>query len=121
MATREYTITFTLSEADFEMSMGRKPKDEEEFVPGPRRVFRGNRGLGVRPKSGMRRVGWRALRSTLPTCAQTPVLRTVDAVVATTGRVLSCGFVRLRAAVASHKHGFQGASGGRNRISRPAP
>ena len=31
MEIREHTITFTLGEGDFETSMGRKPKDQEEF------------------------------------------------------------------------------------------
>lgn len=31
MAMREHTITLTLTEGDFEMSMGRKPRDEDEF------------------------------------------------------------------------------------------
>jgi hypothetical protein len=31
MAEREYTITLTLCDGDFEMSMGRKPRGEEEF------------------------------------------------------------------------------------------
>ena len=31
MADPEHTITLTLCESDFEMSMGRKPRDDEEF------------------------------------------------------------------------------------------
>jgi len=31
MADREHTITLTLCEGDFEMSMGRKPRGDEEF------------------------------------------------------------------------------------------
>ena len=31
MGIREHTITFTLSEGDFETSMRRKPKSQEEF------------------------------------------------------------------------------------------
>ena len=31
MEIREHTITFTLSEGDFETSMRRKPKNQEEF------------------------------------------------------------------------------------------
>ena len=31
MAEREHTITLTLCEGDFEMSMGREPRDDEEF------------------------------------------------------------------------------------------
>ncbi|MFH1110743.1 MAG: hypothetical protein V1790_16335 [Planctomycetota bacterium] len=31
MAEREYPITLTLCEGDFEMSMGRLPRDDEEF------------------------------------------------------------------------------------------
>ena len=31
MAEREYTITLTLCDGDFEMSMGRMPRDDEEF------------------------------------------------------------------------------------------
>ena len=31
MEIREHTITFTLSEGDFEVSMRRKPRNQEEF------------------------------------------------------------------------------------------
>jgi hypothetical protein len=31
MKIREHTISFTLGEGDFEMSMRRKPKSQEEF------------------------------------------------------------------------------------------
>ena len=31
MEIREHIITFTLGEGDFEMSMGRKPRNQEEF------------------------------------------------------------------------------------------
>ena len=31
MADREHTITLTLCEGDFEMSMRRRPRDDEEF------------------------------------------------------------------------------------------